>query len=178
MVNISPGFQKPNISSNSNTPLHSSVSKAIKSPGISNVLDGLGLDPKNISKIVSAKGQLIENPMQGIESMAMINVGADHSQVLAGMGLGGIEAALIINAETDIKKIKKSLREIKKSTLNQKEISTLLKTLGLTGSLSNLVFSDGRGGLVILQSAIEEIESLLEKEDSEDEENEEEKDEA
>ena len=171
MASIPPSYHNPSTSRSTNSSsLHSSVQKALKLPGIHNVLDGLGIKPENLSKIVTSQGRF-EQPMKGIESMSMIQIQPDHAQLLASLGLGSIESALVIHAESEIKKtLKKALKEIKKSTLDPKDISKLLQALGITGRASNIVFSDGQGGLVILQTAIQEIESLLEQDDDDEEE--------
>ena len=163
MASIPPRFQGSTASQPANSSsLHHSVQKALRSPGIHQVLEGLGLKPENLSKVIMSQGRF-ESPMKGIEHMSMLNIQPDHAQLLASLGLGGIESALVIQAESDIKKmLKTAFKELKQSLLNHQDILTILQALSITSDASTLVFSDDQGGLVLLQSAIRDIESQLE----------------
>lgn len=149
-------------SSNINNNLPPKLAKHLQNPEFSSIISNLGIKPKDIINLIEHKG------LQGelsFKDAQVIQLSADKAEALKALGLVGADLALVLESEDEIKRIKKRLKEIQSSTLNKAELAFLLNTLGLEFDEESLVFTDSRGGLVIIRSAIRALEESLENDD-------------
>jgi hypothetical protein len=157
MAGVVGGVSKQPIRSSSLSNLSSSYSK-ILSPEIKNILDKLGI---RISDIANISKQMAGHTTS-IKDIQIIQL--SNKSLLNALGLENVEFVIALQAQDEIADIKKKLKKIKESTLDKKIIKKLCKALGLSFKEKTLFFDDQTGGILIVQSAMQELEDDAEDE--------------
>ncbi|MFT5171443.1 MAG: hypothetical protein ACI9BD_001220 [Candidatus Marinamargulisbacteria bacterium] len=153
-----PSSGAPQFQSNVSNSASNLANRHLKSPEFKNVLESLGIKPREIISISEHKGVHAD---LHINDVNIIQVNQNQAQALIALGLPGAEVAIVVSADEEIKLIKKKLKQITESMLDKETLSKLGSLLGFNGD-DALVFMDETGGLLLIRSSMTEIEEALE----------------
>lgn len=128
----------------------------LQRPGFRNILDGLGIRLQDVSNVKNQKG--IQTDIK-IQELQVLQLDMDKAAAIKALGLGDVSLAIIVQAQDEVKKIKKRLEEIESSRINKEQLKELLQILGLSADEETIVYSDQDGGLVVIRNALNELQS-------------------
>lgn len=150
-------FKPGNVGSSSHD--SSGLGKFVRSEAFRSVLNGLGIDPKNITDSKITKGLSQKLQFQEVE---VIQINSDMSEVLKSLGLANVDLAVMLNADEEMDRIKKRLKEVRLSSLDPELLSEMATAFGVDFDDDTLIFTDKVGGILIVKSSLQEIERTLE----------------
>ncbi len=136
-----------------------SVARHLQTPAMQSVLKGLGISADRVATITTQRGNAAGTA--GLESMQLVPVTPDRAAVLMALGLGNVDLVISLQAQDEIRKIRKSLVDILESILGKEAMASLLSALGLDPNDETLIYADDQGGLLIVQSALKELEDSI-----------------
>jgi hypothetical protein len=160
-------FTNPINSSKSIQSTNPAVTKHLNSSEMKNILNHLGIkatDITNVSKQTS-------NHTTSIQDAQFIQV-TDQKEVVKNLGFNNVDLAIVIQSSDEINTIKKKLKEVQESTLDKELLKKLFKLLRIPYDENTLIFSDHQGGILLIQSSLEEIKRKIKEEEEEEEEEE------
>jgi hypothetical protein len=139
-----------------NTPVNPQVRQALSHEGFQQVLEGLGISPKDIQSIGKQDTQAAQMTSV-LQDMHVIQTNAQQTQMLQSMGLVGAELVIALQASEELDKIRERLDDIEESIQGEAK-EALLKALGLPSDVDAVIINDGEGGVVIIQRGLDELE--------------------
>jgi len=140
-----------------NASVNPQVQQALSHEGFQQVLEGLGISPKDIQSI--GKQEIQTAQMKSVlQDMQVIQTNVQQTQMLQSMGLGGAELVIALQASEELDKIRERLDDIEESIQDEAK-EALLEALGLPADADAVIVNDGEGGVVIIQRGLEELES-------------------
>lgn len=136
------------------SPSDPSVGKHLKSEGFSNVLQGLGINPKDISSISQLRGMALE---MNLGEAQYIQLNQQTAETLKSMGIQNATLAMVLSGNDEVDRLKKRLKEIRESMINKEDMQALFGLLDLEFDPEALAFKDSEGGILLVRSGLEEI---------------------
>jgi hypothetical protein len=131
-----------------------SVGKHLKSEGFSNVLQGLGINPKDVSSISQLRGMALE---MNLGEAQYIQLNQSTSEALKGMGIQNATLAMVLSGNDEVDRLKKRLKEIQESMINKDDMQSIFNLLGVEFDQEALAFQDSKGGILLVRSGLDEI---------------------
>ena len=134
--------------------------KALHSPALQQILSGLGINVSDVRQVTTQRGSSGVGP--ALNTVQQLSVTPERAQVLSALGFVDVSLIISVVAQDEINNIRKKLSDIQESTLDPVVKKKLLASLGIVDTGDSLLYFDGAGGMLIVQSALEEIEHSLE----------------
>ncbi|MSR88650.1 MAG: hypothetical protein EXS67_03235 [Candidatus Margulisbacteria bacterium] len=138
--------------------IDSVMAKHFRSEGFQRVFEGLGLDPKVVTRVTTEVGS---SALGTLKELNLVPVTQDRALVLSKLGFGAVDLIISMKSQEELSKIRKRLSDIQGSMLDPEAMAVLLSSLGLEVDEETLVYSDEEGGLFVVQSSLKEIEGSL-----------------
>ncbi|MBG91252.1 MAG: hypothetical protein CL521_05490 [Actinobacteria bacterium] len=141
------------------------LEKLLSNDMFTRVLKELDINPQTISNLSEKPG--LPNQI-GLPEATMVPMNTDLANVLSTLGISNAHMALVISqlGTDQIKTIKTRLKEIEDSIEEEdkeisEELTDVLKALGFPIAKRTMVFNNKNGGILIVRSALEEIEESI-----------------
>ena len=126
----------------------------MKSEGFSNVLQGLGINPRDISSISQLKGMALE---MNLGDAQYIQLNQSTEEALKSMGIPNATLAMVLSGSDEVDRLKKRLKEIQESMINKEDMKSIFSLLGVEFDQEALAFQDSEGGILLVRSGLDEI---------------------
>ncbi len=139
-------------------PIDTALARHFRSEGFQRVFEGLGLDPKIVTRVTTEAGSSV---LGTLRELSLVPVTQDRAIVLSKLGFGAVDLIIAMKSQEEMSKIRKRLSDIHESMLDPEAMAALLSSLGLDVDEETLIYSDEAGGLFVVQSTLKEIEESL-----------------
>jgi hypothetical protein len=135
------------------------------SQGVKEIVSALGIKPHHQVNLTQQKGNQSSLTPSNPE-VVLTQLPPDTQAVLNPLSIIGMDYAIAAAvSQEEVDRIKKNLKEIAKSTIDPKVLKQLLESLGVQETGDALIFTDGEGGLLVIQSSMKEIEESITEEE-------------
>lgn len=139
-------------SSNNKIPPH------LRTEGFQSVLKGLGINQNDILSLSLLKG--FQGDLE-LKEIQLLEINQQQTEVLNALGISNAHLAIVLNSEDEIDKIKNRLKKIKETCMDEESKELLSLAFGIDIAHDGTIFTDAAGGVVVIQTGLEEIESSL-----------------
>jgi len=122
-------------------------------------LQSIGIQSNAVGRVSIQKGQGTEVMQNGMLSVAKLPITPMLTQYLTTLGLVSthVELALSIQGAETVANLKKKLKTLEEHATISDRLSELSQMIGLKEAQDGFIFVEENGGVVLVESAIEEI---------------------